>query len=60
MLDLFFLYAMLSTVIYIYICRVRLVWSRTPGFHPGNHGFESHTRYQQKTSAIRLIFLYVF
>ena len=20
---------------------------RTPGFHPGNHGFESHTRYEQ-------------
>ena len=21
---------------------------RTPGSHPGNHGFESHTRYQKR------------
>ena len=21
---------------------------RTPGSHPGNHGFESHTRYEEK------------
>ena len=28
-------------------CSVRLVWSRTSGFHPGDHGFKSRTAYNE-------------
>ncbi len=39
------------------ICRHRLARSRTPGFHPGNQGFESPWRYQIK-SGINPLFIF--
>ena len=35
-------------VVYMVLCRVRLVRSRTLGSHPRNHGFESRTRYEKR------------